>query len=231
MTPKQRAGEAALDWVQSGMRLGLGTGSTVRYTIEALGARLADGRLCDIVGVPTSEATAELAIRLAIPLVDLGDVQTLDLAIDGADEVDSDGDLIKGLGGALIREKIVAAAAAHFVVVVDQTKLVSRLGTRAPLPVEVEPFAWRATAARIAAATGSRPSLRLRGGEPVRSDNGHLLLDCDFPDGIADAGNTEAVLRAIPGVYGTGLFLGFQPSIVIAGEDGGVAVQGPPPEL
>src|SRR5690606_3972823 len=139
---KRRAAERALDWVEDGMVLGLGTGSTVRHFLELLGERLRDGALKDVTGVPTSWDTAERATALGIPLVTLEERPRLDLAVDGADEVDPGLDLIKGLGGALLWEKIVAAAAGQLVIIVDDSKLVQRLGEKAPLPVEVVPFGW-----------------------------------------------------------------------------------------
>ncbi|MEE9163685.1 MAG: ribose-5-phosphate isomerase RpiA, partial [Thermoplasmata archaeon] len=146
---KRRAAEAAVDRVKDGMVLGLGTGSTVRYAIERLGRRVAEG--WELAGVPTSRATAELARELQIPLTTLDEHPSLDLTIDGADEVDPRLDLIKGLGGALLREKIVAAASEAFLIVVDEGKVVEGLGERAPLPVEVLPFGARRTRSRLEA--------------------------------------------------------------------------------
>ncbi|MDT8342352.1 MAG: ribose 5-phosphate isomerase A [Longimicrobiales bacterium] len=141
---KREAAREALTRVRSGMRLGLGTGSTVAHFLDLLGEALAGGSLEDVAGVPTSERTAAHAGRLGIPVGPLHELQPLDLAVDGADEVDPRLDLVKGLGGALLREKMVVQAAHRFVVIADESKVVDRLGTRAPLPVEVVPFAWEA---------------------------------------------------------------------------------------
>lgn len=220
MNLKQIAGCRAVDWVRSGMRLGLGSGSTVRYSLEELAARLADGRLHDVVGVPTSEQTATLARRLGIPLADLNDLRRLDLTIDGADEVDPRHDLIKGLGGAALREKIVAAVSDHLVIVVDESKLVPRLGTRAPLPVEVSTFGWRVTADALRDLK-CEPVLRCdAGGVPGRTDGGNYLLDCYFAGGIADSHALAATIQAIPGVLGHGLFLDFAPTVVVGRQAG-----------
>ena len=151
---KRAAADASLKYVHDGMVLGLGTGSTARHVLEGLARRIADEGLL-VSGVPTSLATAEAAKLLGIPLTSLEEHPVLDLAIDGADEVDPRLDLIKGLGGALFREKIVAAAAKKFIVVVDASKLVPRLGTTAPVPVEVHPFGWHATHRRRPATTGA----------------------------------------------------------------------------
>jgi ribose 5-phosphate isomerase A len=214
---KRTAAERAVEMVHDGMRLGLGTGSTARHVLDVLGERRARGDLRDIVGVPTSSATAEYAGRLGIPLVTLDAVTALDLAIDGADEFDPALDLIKGLGGALLWEKIVAAAAARFVVVVDESKRVRRLGERAPVPVEVVPYGWRTQLARFEA-IGAGPSLRMTpDGAPFLTDGGHYIVDCRFSDGIADAAQVQSALRACPGVVETGLFLGMASTVIVAG--------------
>ncbi|HYN89800.1 MAG TPA: ribose 5-phosphate isomerase A [Ardenticatenaceae bacterium] len=227
MNVKESAGRRAADWVRSGMRLGLGSGSTVRYTLEEIGARLADGRLHDLVGVPTSDRTASLARDLRIPLADLNDLRRLDLAIDGADEVDPNHDLIKGLGGAALREKIVEATADNLVIVVDESKLVSRLGSVAPLPVEVAVFGWQVTAGALRA-LGCDPVLRQDGaGGMFRTDGGNAILDCHFRAGIPDAHALARAVDAMPGVLGHGLFLDFAPTVVV-GRGGGVEVREPP---
>jgi ribose 5-phosphate isomerase A len=217
---KQQAAEHALAYVQSGMVLGLGTGSTAKHVVRGLGARLRDGRLRDVVGVPTSEETAALARELGIPLVTLAERPRLDLAIDGADEIDPALNAIKGLGGALLREKIVATSADRFVLVGDATKLVARLGTHAPLPVEVIPFGLPLCERRLAA-LGCMPTLRrAAGGDPFNTDQGNLILDCRF-DGIDDAPALAAAVKAIPGVVEHGLFLGLAVLAVVA-DSGGV---------
>ncbi len=219
---KHRAGEAAAALVETGMAVGLGTGSTVRYTIEAIGRRLAEGDLAGVVGVPTSLATERLARARGIPLVSLAERPLLDLTIDGADEVSSELDLIKGLGGALLREKIVAAAARRFVVVADGGKRVARLGTRAPLPVAVVPFGWQ-THVEPLRTLGAAPRLRLdSAGNPLTTDDGLFVLDCRFPEGIDDPAGLEGVLCSRPGLVATGLFLGMAEVAFIA-EVGGVA--------
>jgi ribose 5-phosphate isomerase A len=214
---KRAAAERAVTFIQSGMRLGLGTGSTAKHVLDVLGERLRDGTLRDIGGVPTSRATADYARQLGIPVLDLDVAPRLDLAIDGADEVAPDLNLIKGLGGALLWEKIVESAAARFVVVVDESKLVTRLGEKAPVPVEVVPFGWRSLLPRFEAA-GAQPALRTGDdGTPFVTDGGHYIVDCRFPGGIADSARTAALLRAPAGVVETGMFIGMASAVVIAG--------------
>ena len=176
---KKKAGEEAAKRIQSGQRIGLGTGSTVRYFLEALEKRLANGELSQIVGVPTSKQTEKLALSLNIPIITLETEPSLDLCVDGADEVDPHLNLIKGLGGALLREKIVAMASQRFIVIVDNGKLVQRLGDRCPVPVEVLPFGWKVTAAEIEA-LGGRPTVRADKGSPYMTDQGNHILDCHF---------------------------------------------------
>jgi ribose 5-phosphate isomerase A len=201
------------------MALGLGTGSTAKHVLRGLAARLRDGRLRDIVGVPTSEEIAALARELGISVVTLAERPRLDLAIDGADEIDPQLNAIKGLGGALLREKIVAASAERFVIVGDETKLVARLGQRAALPVEVIPFGLPLCERRLAA-LGCVPTLRrVAGGDPFRTDEGNVILDCRF-DAIGDAPALAAAIDAIPGVVGHGLFLGMAAFALVAGGDG-----------
>jgi ribose 5-phosphate isomerase A len=220
---KRSAGEAAAALVTPGQRIGLGSGSTFHYVLAALAARWAGG--LRFVGTPTSEATRQEAERLGIPLAELDGPSCLDVAIDGADEVASDGSLIKGGGGALLRETLVAAAARRFVVVVDADKLVTRLG-RHPVPVEVAPFGWQATAARIAFLGGS-PVLRVQGSGPVVTDNGHYILDCAFGL-LDDPAQLHTRLKQLPGVMETGLFCGMTTDVVI-GDTGGVRWWTPPP--
>ena len=214
---KRAAAAASLKYVKDGMVLGLGTGSTARHFLEGLARKVAEEGLL-VSGVPTSLATAEAAKLLGIPLTSLEEHPVLDLAIDGADEVDPRLDLIKGLGGALFREKIVAAAAKKFIVVVDASKLVPRLGTRAPVPVEVHPFGWRATQARLEA-LGAKVVLRSSEGAPFRTDNGNHILDAQF-GALRTPAKTAAALDAIPGVVGHGLFLKMCDLVLAASEDG-----------
>jgi ribose 5-phosphate isomerase A len=215
---KRRAAECAAALIDSGMRLGLGTGSTARHVLDVIGERLADGALRDIVGVPTSRATESYATRLGIPLVPLEAQDRLDLAIDGADEVDPGLDLIKGLGGALLWEKIVESTADRLAIVVDDGKLVDRLGQRSPLPVEVVPFSWKAQL-RHMRGVGAEPAIREADGKPFMTDSGHYIVDCTFPHGIEDATQVEAALRARPGIVATGLFLGMATDVFVAGAD------------
>jgi ribose 5-phosphate isomerase A len=219
-TLKRLAAERAVELVEPGMKIGLGTGSTALLVLEALAARRSHGELADIVGVPTSTETRTRAMELGIPLATLDDEPHLDLTLDGADEVDPDLQLIKGLGGALLWEKIVAAATDRLVIVVDESKLVDRLGTRSPLPVEVVPFGWRTVEAPIRE-LGGEPRLReTDDGEPFVTDGAHYILDCAFPGGIDDPLAVEARLHALPPVVETGLFLGMADTVVVGGADG-----------
>ena len=215
----------ALELVPDGCKLGLGTGHAAAAFVEALGVKVRAG--LRVVGVPTSEATAHLAARLGIPLTTLDETPELDLAVDGADEVDPHGDLIKGFGGALIRERIVAASARRFVVLVGREKLVPALGARGKLPVEIVPFA-RGPATRQLAALGLRPALRLLDGRPLVTDNGDYILDCAVGP-LTDPAALERRIRALPGVVGTGLFLGMNPTVLVLGPDGTVT-EHPRPE-
>ena len=219
---KQAAAEKALDLVRDGMLLGLGSGSTVRFFTEGVGRMVADG--LRVRGVPTSRATAELAARLGIPIVEelIGQV---DLAVDGADEVDPKLSLIKGRGGAHLREKLVACAAKRFVIVVDESKVVERLGAGV-LPVEVSAFLWRIMAERLARlCTG----LRVRGGEeqPYITDGGNLILDLSFADGIDDPATLGAEIKNTVGVLEHGLFVGMADTCIVAGSAGPRVLGGP----
>lgn len=217
---KRAAGEHAVDaYVRSGMRMGLGTGSSAAAMLEALALRLADGRLADVVGVPTSRATADACGRLGIPLTTLDRQPQLDLVIDGADEIDPSLRLIKGLGGAHVREKVVASAADRMVVVADESKLVDRLGQRVPLPVEVLAFARRPCERQLER-LGWRPELRLgSAGAPFATDEGNLILDCRRDD-WSDPERLARGLEEIPGVVGHGFFLGYANAAVVATPEG-----------
>jgi ribose 5-phosphate isomerase A len=216
---KRDAAEAAIEAeVRSGMVLGLGTGSTAAWLLEGLGRRLSDGTLSEMEGVPTSERTAQRCRELGIPLIDLERRPSLDLAIDGADEIAPDLALIKGLGGAHLREKVVARSAERFVVVADETKLVSWLGERAPVPVEVIAFA-RPLCERLLVAAGWRPVLRDGGDGPWITDEGNLILDCRRDD-WGDPARLAAGLHEIPGVVEHGLFLGMAAAAYVACGDG-----------
>ena len=217
---KSAAGREAATDVASGMRLGLGTGSTVAYFLRHLGARLASGELADVVGVPTSIRTEKAARRLGVPLGTLSELAPLDLTVDGADEVDPQLNLIKGLGGALLREKMVAQASDRFVVVVDDAKVVNRLGELAPVPVEVVPFEFDSHWNWLVA-LGADPELRRNeDGDVYTTDNGLLIFDCRFVNGIVDPVELENRLMHRAGVVESGLFLGLADEAVVAGADG-----------
>ena len=186
------------------MLIGLGTGSTAKYAIQAVGERLRDGTLSDIRAVVTSEASRAMAEALNIPLVELTG-RTLDVAIDGMDELDPNLNAIKGLGGALTREKIVEACADLLILVGDETKRVKNLGERAPIPVEVVPFGWRATREKLSA-LGCRPTLRVRNNETFVTDNGNYVLDCAVTPPV-DIYTLSSAISALPGVVEHGLFL------------------------
>jgi len=212
---KKRAAERAVELVADGQIIGLGTGSTSRYAIEALAQRVGEG--LRIQGAATSEATAQKARALGITVLDLNDVAAVDLTIDGADEVDEAFNMIKGGGGALTREKLVALASKRRVYIVDETKLVKRLGERWPLPVEVLPFAWQHARSRIAQ-LGCEPQLRMSGEQPFETDNGNYILDCRFK-GIDEPEQIEKCLKLIPGVIECGLFIGVADVLVIGWPD------------
>jgi ribose 5-phosphate isomerase A len=215
---KRDAGEAAAALVTDGMVVGLGTGSTAYFMIAALIRRVSEG--LKITGIPTSEASAKQAREGGITLVDFDTVKQIDITIDGADAITREGlDLVKGLGGALLREKIVASASRQLVIVADEGKMVDQLGALTPVPVEVVPFAWQLTASRLAAFAGE-PVLRLDGaGAPYRTDGGNYILDC-HTGLIADPAALDARLRDVVGVVETGLFIGRTAAVYLAGADG-----------
>jgi ribose 5-phosphate isomerase A len=220
---RRAAGEEAVArYVRDGVRLGLGTGSTASAMIEALAARIADGSLRGVRGVPTSEATAALCRRLQVPLTTLAETPELDVVIDGADEIDPDLDLIKGLGGAHLREKVVASAGRAMIVVADESKLVGRLGERAPLPVEVVEFALP-VCERALRGLGWEPARRMAAdGTPFVTDEGNAILDCRRDD-WSDAAALAAAVKAVPGVVEHGFFLGMAAAAVV-GTAAGVRV-------
>lgn len=219
---KRAAAARALDFVQDGMKLGLGTGSTADMFLELLAERIKGG--LKIIGTPTSERTAAKSRQLNIPLADLDSLGELDLTVDGADEADADLALIKGGGGALLREKIVAASSKRMVVIADESKLVKKLGAFA-VPVEVIPFGHATTKARIAraaAALGYRnlePKLRMKDGEPYRTDNGNVIYDCPF-SAIENVPALAAALSPLTGVVEHGLFVNMASALVLAGANG-----------
>jgi ribose 5-phosphate isomerase A len=217
---KREAARQALTYVRSGMRLGLGTGSTVAHLLDLLGSALREGGLEDIVGVPTSERTADAATDLGIPIATLAELPALDLTIDGADEVDPGLDLIKGLGGALLREKMVAQASRSLVIMVDDSKLVSRLGEKAPLPVEVVGFGWESHVDFLRS-LGGEPILREDGdGSPYVTDNGNYILDAHFTGGMEDPRAVSRACSDRAGIVETGLFLGMADAITVASPGG-----------
>ncbi|THE13159.1 ribose-5-phosphate isomerase RpiA [Bacillus timonensis] len=203
MNEKKEVGEKALDYIKDGMVVGLGTGTTVFYTLTKLGELVRNG--LSIKGIPTSKQTEKLAKEFGIPLISFSEVKQIDVAIDGADEVDPELNLIKGGGGALLREKIIAHAAKTFIVVADPDKNVAKLGSF-PLPVEVLPFGFELTKKKIQE-LGLIPHLRQVQGGPFRTDNGHYILDCRIPD-KPNHKELERELNLIPGVMENGLFLG-----------------------
>lgn len=216
---KQEAAEYAVQFVQSGMIVGLGTGSTAIFATRRIGELLRDGSLTGITGFPTSQVTGEEAHRLGIPLLDASDLARIDLTIDGADEVDPQFNLIKGGGGALFREKIVAQASARVVIVVDESKLSPCLGTHFKLPVEVSPFGWHSQL-RFLESLGARATIRKNpDGSQFVTDSGNMILDCDFGP-IADAANLAGELGARAGIIEHGLFLGLTNDLIVAGESG-----------
>jgi ribose 5-phosphate isomerase A len=218
---KRAAAVRALEFVENGMKLGLGTGSTAEAFLDVLGPRVHGG--LSVTGVATSERTAEKARALSIPLADLDGLAPLDLVIDGADEADRDLNLIKGGGGALLREKIVAASAKRMIVIADESKLVAKLG-RFPLPVEVAAFGHATTAARIQNAIAGLGynripvNLRVKDGAPFKTDSGNLIYDVAF-GAIGDVAKLATALSGVPGVVEHGLFVGLAHTLVIAHED------------
>lgn len=201
---KRRAALAALELVGDDMLVGLGTGSTAKWFVTELGAKLAAGALRRIWGVPTSVACEELAVRSGIPLVELPP-EGVDIAVDGMDEVDDELRAIKGLGGALAREKVVAASAGRFVLIGDSSKKVARLAQRTPVPVEVLGFGWRRTV-RLLEELSLEADLRGGDREPLRTDNGNLIIDCRVPDGT-NLEDLASAISQLPGVVDHGLFL------------------------
>jgi ribose 5-phosphate isomerase A len=226
---KRQAAARALEWVRPGMRLGLGTGSTARHFVDLLGDKVKAG--LDVIGVPTSEATRDQAQKCGIRLSTLEETPDLDLTIDGADEIGPDLSLIKGGGGALLREKIVASASASMIVIADESKWVPTLG-RFPLPVEIVPFGVAVTRAAVEKACGlPRGSDRLtvrrgKDGHPFVTDGGHFILDAAL-ERIADPQSLAVALTSIPGVVEHGLFIGLAKAAILAGPAGIRVVERP----
>ncbi len=225
---KKQAALEAVKYVERGMTLGLGTGSTAARFVEALAPLIAAGYA--LRGVPTSEATRRQAAVIGVEIIEPDETTVIDLAVDGTDEADPNLNLIKGGGAALLREKIVASAAKTFIVIADKSKRVAALGAF-PLPVEIEPFGWALTVQAmrdtIAAAglDASKLELRHREGAAVKSDGGHLIIDCALSR-IEDPASLDTALKAIPGVIETGLFCGVA-DMVIYGDETGVSIDKP----
>jgi ribose 5-phosphate isomerase A len=213
---KKAAAERALEFIPDSSVVGLGTGSTVKYLLEGLANRIRQG--LRINGVPTSRGTATLAKQLGIPILDEEADWKIDVAIDGADQVDARFNLIKGGGGALLREKIVAKAARRFIVIVDVAKQVSVLGSSFPIPIEIVPFGWPNTL-RLVAPFGSQVSLRQREGSAFVTDNGNYILDMDIPK-ISQPFDLETRLNQIPGVVENGIFTGMTSTLIVGTDQG-----------
>ncbi len=215
---KRQAGEAAVNLVQPGMVVGLGYGSTAAYALRRLADRFRSGELEGLLGVPTALEVEQRAGELGLPLTTLEQHPQIDLTIDGADEVDPDLNLIKGGGGALLREKIVADASRRLIIVVDDTKLSPQLGTRFALPVEVLPFGW-ASAAGYLESLGAEPALRIRNDQRFVTDQGNWILDAAFGP-ISDLPGLATKLDRHPAIIGHGLFIGMATQVIVAGENG-----------
>ncbi|MEK3944331.1 MULTISPECIES: ribose-5-phosphate isomerase RpiA [Paenibacillus] len=219
MNVKQLAAEKAVEFVKDGMKIGLGTGSTAYWAINKLGERVSEG--LKITAVATSRASEEQARELGIPIVAFGDIDSLDLTIDGADELDSSLQLIKGGGGALLREKIVASNSTRMIVIADESKVVNTLG-KFPLPVEIVPFAWEWTVAELAK-LGCNPELRRSGEELYKTDNGNYIADCRF-EVIESAPKLALTIQSIPGVVEHGLFIGIAAMAIVGKKDGSIEI-------
>ncbi len=211
ISEKQRAAEAAVEYVKDGMIVGLGTGSTTEFAVKKLGERVRDGLA--IRGIPTSDVTKVQAEEEGIPLIDFSETMYIDLTIDGADEIDVNLNMIKGGGAALLREKIVASASKEEIIIVSHEKFVKQLGSF-PLPVEVIPFGWQIIFNQLETLGGS-PDLRLKQGQPLRTDQGNYIIDCRFRQ-IIDAAQLEQWLNMIPGVVENGLFTGLCTRMIMA---------------
>lgn len=228
---KRRAAERAVDHIVDGMVVGLGSGSTASEAVRTLGERLISRELRRVVGVPTSRTTEELALDSAIPLTTLGERPQLDLTIDGADDIDDNLNLIKGLGGALVREKIVAVCSRQLIIVADHTKLSPRLGMRTPLPIEVVQFGWQ-TQVQFLESLGAKATLRMATVDRAFvSDNDNFILDAWFPAGLPkeldQLTDLQRTLDARPGVVGHGLFIGMTSLACIASPEGVVVLSSP----
>jgi ribose 5-phosphate isomerase A len=215
MDAKQRAGEAALQHVKSGMIIGLGTGSTARYFIEAVASAVRNGQLRDVRAVPTSVDSEKLAVKSGIPVVTFAQTTRVDLTVDGADEIAPDLTLIKGLGGALLREKMVAQNSSKLIIIADASKLVTKLGTKSPLPVEVTPFGFEASECYLRGLDCVPTLRRAANGELFVTDNGNYIFDCKFA-AIANPAELNQKLASRAGIVESGLFIGLATAAIIA---------------
>lgn len=219
MNPKQLVGEKATEYIKDGMVVGLGTGSTAYFAIQKIGQMVREG--LKIQGVPTSKATEQMALELNIPLLKMDEVTSIDVTIDGADEFDPNKQLIKGGGGALLREKIVASITKFYICIADHNKKSDCLGSY-PLPVEVTPFAWEVTRMQLAQ-LGCEPKLRMKDGEVFVTDNGNYILDCKF-ERIDNPAELNLKLNQLPGVVENGLFTNMASIIICNTPEGEVEV-------
>lgn len=214
---KKMAAEKAADYIKDGMIVGLGTGSTVEHLLPKIGEAVKNG--LDIIGIPTSHKTKKLAESYGIPISTLTEHPEIDVTIDGADEVDPQLNLIKGAGGALTREKVVAYASKKEIIIVDETKLVQQLGSYSPVPIEVIPFGWYPTKLIIEDRFSCMAELRKDEDKPYTSDNMNYILDCEF-DGIDDPRELERSLKEIPGIVETGLFVDLVDTVIVGTREG-----------
>lgn len=223
---KRIAAYKAVEHVKSGMVLGLGTGSTAKHAVDRIAQLMRQGKLKDIVGIPTSTKTYEQAVALGIPLTDLDSHPVVDLSIDGADEVDPDLNLVKGRGGSLLREKMVESASKKFIVIVDESKQVSFVGgSKLNMPVEVIPFCWKHSLRRLVglfSGAGSVGELRKvpETGKPYVTDNGNYIIDLYFDRDIGDLNQASDAILRLPGIVEHGMFIGLASSVIVAGVDG-----------
>ena len=222
---KQQAAHRAVAFVKSGMVVGLGTGSTTRYALEKLSEFIRSGQLHDIVGIPSSEHTRELALSLGIKLTDFATHPRIDITIDGADEVDDTLNLIKGGGGALLREKIVAQLSRQNIIIVDESKLSLKLGSHWPVPIEVLPFAADAVIPQLQAMNAVIVFRRGEDGKPFCTDQHNWIIDADFGE-IADPAALAHTLDAVAGIMAHGLFIGLTNHVIVAGEKGTRIIDG-----
>ena len=216
---KRLAAEKAALFLDGINVLGLGTGSTAAYFVEVVGEMVQSGALVNMVAIPTSIATEQQAQELGIPIADLERYPQVDLTVDGADEISRDLDLIKGLGGALTREKIVASASRELIIVADDSKMVRSLGQKSPLPVEVLPFGWKTVGLQLQN-LGAEPHLRAKNTKPFETDQGNYIFDCICEAGIIEPDTTAKLIDSIPGVVAQGMFLGMADRVIVADETG-----------